>query len=139
MLRITAGNRRLCDGFNRRDVLHVGAAGLIGLSSARLARGQGDEPPGGAAQGEVADPVRPRRGPGAPGSLGHEARRPEEIRGEFKPIATTVPGLRSASTCRCSPAGAPPDACPLGPPHDRRPQRRGLFRPDRARAARSGG
>jgi hypothetical protein len=32
VLRITAGHRRLCDGLDRRDALHVGAAGLIGLN-----------------------------------------------------------------------------------------------------------
>ena len=30
---------------------------------------------------------------------------PAEVRGEFKPIATTVPGSASASTCRSSRAG----------------------------------
>ena len=38
MLRITAGNRRLCDGLSRRDLLRVGGAGLLGLCLPDLLR-----------------------------------------------------------------------------------------------------
>ena len=62
---------------------------------------------------------------------------PEAIRGEFRPIATTVPGLQF---CEHLPLLAQQahhlTPRPLGPPHDRRPQRRGLLRADRPRPAR---
>ena len=38
MLRITAGDRRLCDGLSRRDVLRVGGASLLGLNLPDLLR-----------------------------------------------------------------------------------------------------
>ncbi len=90
MLRITAGNRRLCDGFCRRDVLHVGAAGMIGLSLPGLLRAAAKAAPrkakslilfvleGGPAHQDLWD-MKPDA--------------PEQIRGEFRPIATTVRGL----------------------------------------------
>jgi hypothetical protein len=42
MLRITDGNRRLCDGLNRREMLRVGGAGLLGLSLPGLLRAAGN-------------------------------------------------------------------------------------------------
>src|SRR5437763_118091 len=89
MLRITAGNRRLCDGLSRREVLRVGGAGLIGLSLPDLLRAATERAPkakslivffleGGPAHQDLWD-MKPDA--------------PVEIRGEFQPIATRVPGL----------------------------------------------
>jgi hypothetical protein len=91
MLRITAGNRRLCDGISRRGVLRVGGSAVLGLSLPCLLRAveeSGAEPrakslivfflEGGPAHLDLWD-MKPDA--------------PAEIRGEFKPIATTVPGL----------------------------------------------
>ena len=44
MLSITAGDRGLCDGLSRRDVLHVGTAGMIGLSLPGLLRASAANP-----------------------------------------------------------------------------------------------
>src|SRR5829696_9499270 len=89
MLRVTAGRRRLCDGFSRRDLLRVGGAGLLGLSLPGLLRA--------GAQG------RPRAksvilfflegGPAHQDLWDMKPDAPEGVRGEFKPIETTVPGL----------------------------------------------
>jgi hypothetical protein len=91
MLRILAGNRRLCDGLSRRDVLCVGGAGLLGLGLPGLLRAEAQ--PG----------LRPRAkslilfflegGPAHQDLWDMKPDAPVEIRGEFKPVATTIPGL----------------------------------------------
>lgn len=89
MLRLTAGNRRLCDGLRRRDVLRVGTAALAGLALPGLLRAASSKSTkvksvilffleGGPAHQDLWD-MKPDA--------------PVEIRGEFKPIVTTVPGL----------------------------------------------
>src|SRR5947209_2774718 len=40
MLRLTAGQRRLCDGLRRRDVLRLGTASLLGLGLPGLLRAE---------------------------------------------------------------------------------------------------
>jgi hypothetical protein len=99
MLTLRDDGFRLCDGLTRRDLLHVGGLGLFGLSlpmllrSQRAVAGPAQAPPsrgrarscilfylsGGPPQHETWDPK-----PDAPA----------EIRGEFRPIASSVPGLR---------------------------------------------
>ena len=133
MLRITAGSRRLCDGVSRRDVLRVGGAGLLGLGPAGPAPGRGES----SGEGEVVDPLLPGGGAGAPGPLGHEARR---ARGDSRRVPADRDDRARALVLRApaapGEAGASPDARALGPPRDQRPQRRGLLRADRADAAR---
>lgn len=83
---------RFCDGLTRRDFLHAGSLGLLGLSlpamSALKARGDADGRDvncimlflvGAPSQLDTWDPK-----PGAP----------EEIRGPFKPIETAVAGIQ---------------------------------------------
>jgi hypothetical protein len=82
-----------CEGFHRRDFLALGAGGLFGLTLPDLLRLQ--------ARGEA-----PRRRAGAVimvwlgGGPSHldmwdlKPEAPENIRGEFKPIATSVPGVQ---------------------------------------------
>lgn len=83
---------RFCDGLTRRDFLHAGSLGLLGLSlpamSALKARGDADGRDvncimlflvGAPSQLDTWDPK-----PGAP----------EEIRGPFKPIDTAVAGIQ---------------------------------------------
>ncbi len=90
MLSVTAGNRRLCDDFPRREILRVGAAGLLGLTL-----------PGwlGAA---TRTPTKVRNcilfflegGPAHQDLWDMKPDAPDGVRGEFAPIATTVPGLQ---------------------------------------------
>ncbi|MSQ93040.1 MAG: DUF1501 domain-containing protein [Gemmataceae bacterium] len=95
MFAIQDQSYRLCDGVTRREWLRVGGLGLLGLSTASLSKAQSAPRPdrnfgkakacilffltGGPPQHETWDPK-----PDAPA----------DIRGEFAPIATNVPGLQ---------------------------------------------
>ncbi len=95
MLSVLAGGARLCDGINRRELLRVGGLSLFGgMTLPRLLRaGDGSR----------------RRGPGPARSvilfnlLGGPSHQdmfdlkpdaPPEVRGEFRPIRTSLPGLQ---------------------------------------------
>jgi hypothetical protein len=94
MFTITSKPARLCDGISRREMLRIGSLGVAGLTLPDLLRSAtaGDAAPrrgrakscivlflfGGPAQHSTWDPK-----PGAPA----------EVRGELKPISTTVPGV----------------------------------------------
>jgi hypothetical protein len=91
MLRITAGNRRLCDGLSRRDVLRVGGAGLIGLTLPGLLRAVSEQVGKPKAKSLILFFLE--GGPAHQDLWDMKPDAPVEIRGEFKPIATTVPGL----------------------------------------------
>lgn len=96
MLDVLLGNRcsRRCDGVSRRDLLRVGALSALGLSLPRLLRLE--------AQAAAADKARARSvilvflggGLSHHDSFDLKPEAPEEIRGTYQPIATTVPGLR---------------------------------------------
>ena len=104
MLSITAGARRLCDGLNRREVLSVGGAGLLGLALPDLLRAGVEQ------QGKVSPKAKSlivfflEGGPAHQDLWDMKPDAPAEVRGEFKPIATTVPGL---SFCEHLPAAWP--------------------------------
>lgn len=97
MLTIAGAGRRLCDNVCRRDILHAGSLGLVGLSWPELLRGRA-----------VAADVRATRrggrakacillflmgGPPQHSTWDPKPDAPPEIRGEFQPIATSVPGI----------------------------------------------
>jgi hypothetical protein len=103
MLSLLGGSVRLCDGITRREMLRVGGLGFTGLlwSQWLCAR---------AAAAEHASPARRPRADrfgraraciliyhyGGPSHLDMWDLKPEaprEIRGEFKPAATSVPGI----------------------------------------------
>ncbi len=94
MLTLWGGRQRFCDGISRRSFLQIGAFGA-GLTLAGLLRGRAH------AQGGPA-PTAGKSAimiylPGGPSHLDMYDLKPEapvEIRGEFKPIATNVPGIQ---------------------------------------------
>src|SRR5262249_47259816 len=99
MLTIHDRGARLCDGLTRRDVLHAGGLGLLGLSLPELFRNRA------AAAGKEAAGEAPRRvrakscivlflmgGPDQHSTWDPKPDAPAEVRGPFKPIATSVPG-----------------------------------------------
>jgi hypothetical protein len=94
----------LCDRISRRDWLRVGGLGILGLSLPRLLRAEDTQrrpdarrP---AAQGKGSGRAKSciliylAGGPSQPDMWDMKPEAPVEIRGEFKPIATTVPGIQ---------------------------------------------
>ncbi len=97
MLRILGSARRLCDGWTRREMLRAGGLSAFGLGWADLLRLQ-------QAQGS-APATRPGRARacillylyGAPSQLETFDLKPDapaEVRSQFRPIATSVPGVQ---------------------------------------------
>jgi Protein of unknown function (DUF1501) len=97
MLTVRDRGTRLCDGVTRRDALHVGGLGLLGLSLPELLRSR-------AAATEPAGQRRGARakscillflmgGPAQHSTWDPKPNAPAEIRGEIRPIATSVPGI----------------------------------------------
>ena len=80
-----------CDGIPRRDFLRIGAFGLGALTLADLlrleARGNGDSAP------KAAIMIFLSGGPSHIDTWDMKPDAPAEIRGEFKPIKTNVPGV----------------------------------------------
>ena len=97
MIRVLGSSKRLCDGLTRRDLLQVGSLGMLGLGMADLAsRSQ--------AAASVARPPHFGRAKscillylyGAPSQIetfDPKPAAPVEIRGDFRSIASAVPGL----------------------------------------------
>jgi hypothetical protein len=86
---------RLCEGPTRRQWLRVGGLGIAGLSLADLVRGRAEAPSAGRSFGRARSCILCFLF-GAPAhqdiwDLKPDA--PAHFRGEFRPIATTVPGL----------------------------------------------
>jgi hypothetical protein len=92
MLTIYGPKQRFCDGISRRNFLKIGALGLGGLTLPQLLQAEANSGirrshkavimiflPGGPSHQDIFD-------------LKMDA--PSEIRGEFKPISTTVPGMQ---------------------------------------------
>jgi hypothetical protein len=92
MLRITAGNRRLCDGVSRREVIRVGAASMLGLGLPGLLKAQESGRTRARAKSLILFFLE--GGPAHQDLWDMKPDAPEGIRGEFRPIATTVPGLQ---------------------------------------------
>src|ERR1700716_172325 len=96
MLTIRTRGARLCDNWTRRDMLHAGGLGLFGLSLPELLRGRSlaAAPPkvrGGQAKACIV--LFLMGGPPQHSTWDPKPDAPPEVRGEFGPIATTVPGL----------------------------------------------
>ncbi|MSR32766.1 MAG: DUF1501 domain-containing protein [Gemmataceae bacterium] len=93
MLRITGPGTKLCDGISRRTALQVGALGLGGLTLPDLLRGRAQAAPATSRPKSVIM-IWLRGGPSHIDSFDMKPEAPKEIRGEFKPIASKVPGIQ---------------------------------------------
>lgn len=100
MLKLRAPGVRLCDGVSRREVLQAGGLGLLGLSlPALLSAGQtaaaGAHPQTHRHSGRARSCILLflMGGPPQHSTWDPKPDAPAEVRGEFSPIATTVPGL----------------------------------------------
>ena len=80
-------------GCSRREVLQAGAAGVLGLTLPRLLRAA-DAPAGPVPRADHCILLFLNGGPSHLDMWDMKPDAPAEIRGEFKPIATTVPGVQ---------------------------------------------
>jgi hypothetical protein len=97
MLRVRTTSSRLCDGVSRRDLLAVGSLEMLGLAARPPAAGAG-------IAGEKLPPSfgRAKRcvllfltgGPPQHDTWDMKPDAPAEVRGEFRPIDTDVPGVQ---------------------------------------------
>jgi len=92
------GPRRECRrGISRRDVLRIGALGLGGVTLANLLELQhvsgADKAASGPLQGKAVIWIWLRGGASHIDSFDMKPQAPAEVRGEFQPIATNVPGI----------------------------------------------
>ena len=93
MLSVFGRGTKLCDGITRRELLRVGGLAFSGLTLAdllRLRAAAGKE--SGRAKSVIM--IWLRGGPSHIDSYDMKPAAPAEIRGEFQPIATNVPGIQ---------------------------------------------
>ncbi|HSG70428.1 MAG TPA: DUF1501 domain-containing protein [Planctomycetaceae bacterium] len=88
------GPKRICRGtMSRRDVLCVGGLAIGGLTLADVLRSQAGAASG-AARGKSVIMIWMRGGPSHIDSFDMKPEAPAEVRGEFNPISTNVPGIQ---------------------------------------------
>ncbi|MFO0966308.1 MAG: DUF1501 domain-containing protein [Gemmataceae bacterium] len=98
MLNILGGKQKFCDGLSRRSFLRIGAFGA-GLTLADMLRSKAaaSELAGGTGVGTTTKSAIMIYLPGGPSHMDMYDLKPEapaEYRGEFRPIATNVPGVQ---------------------------------------------
>jgi hypothetical protein len=94
MLTLWGARQRFCDGVSRRSFLKIGAFGF-GLTLADLLRARAQaKTAAGSASGKAAVMIYLPGGPSHMDMYDLKPEAPAEFRGEFKPIATNVPGVR---------------------------------------------
>ncbi len=101
MLSLLGRGVRLCDGITRREVLRIGGLGFTGLAwsdwlrarAAAAPTGETREPRGGSfGKAKACILIYNYGGPSHVDTLDLKPEAPAEIRGEFQPIETRVPG-----------------------------------------------
>src|SRR5215469_7264252 len=103
MLNLEGSRARLCDGIRRREVLRAGSLGLFGLSLPELFRSREaiasptTPPAGGSGKAKSCIILFLMGGPPQHSTWDPKPDAPAEVRGEFGPIATNVPGISFAS------------------------------------------
>src|SRR5687768_3667053 len=93
MLSILGRGTKLCDGITRRELMRVGGLAFGGLTLAGLRR-LSAEAATDAGRGKSVIMIWMRGGPSHIDSYDMKPDAPEEIRGEFRPIPTNVPGIQ---------------------------------------------
>jgi hypothetical protein len=103
MLRILGSPRKLCDGVTRRDLLHVGGLGTLGLTlgdfwrlreaSAATSAGEAGKSASSFGKAKACILLFPYGSPPQHETFDPKPQAPVEIQGEMKAIATRVPGL----------------------------------------------
>ncbi len=85
---------RLCDGLTRRDWLRVGGLGALGLSLPSLLARRASAAPGASGRAKSCIVLFLFGGPPQHETWDPKPDAPAEVRGDLKPIASAVPGLR---------------------------------------------
>lgn len=92
MLSIFGRSKRLCDGFTRRDMLTIGALGLGGLALPDLLRAESQLGVGKSKKAIIM--IYLCGAPPHQDMFDLKMQAPAEVRGEFQPIDTNVPGIQ---------------------------------------------
>src|SRR5881397_1673710 len=92
MLTILGPKQRFCDGVSRRNFLRIGALGLGGLALPQLL--QAESQMGIRRSHKAVIMIFLPGGPSHQDIFDLKMDAPKEIRGEFKPISTKVPGIQ---------------------------------------------
>ena len=92
MLRVTGEKQRMCDGISRRSFMEVGGLALGGLSLPHILREQAAA--GESSQHKAVIMIFLAGGPPHQDMLDLKPESPVEVRGEFDPIDTNVPGIQ---------------------------------------------
>jgi len=92
MLTIYGQRHRFCDGVSRRNFLKIGALGLGGLALPQLLRAEAQSGAGKSHRAVIM--IYLPGGPPHQDTFDLKLDAPSEIRGEFKPIKTNVPGIQ---------------------------------------------
>src|SRR5688572_4524662 len=94
MWRIRGTPQRLCNGWSRRDFLQVGAAGSLGLALPGLLKAE-ETPRSSRSFGRAKNCILLflTGGPPQHDTWDPKPNAPAEVRGEFRPIETSVPGV----------------------------------------------
>src|SRR5437879_5287398 len=95
MLRILSRPSRMCDGTTRRELLRVGGLSMLGgLSLPQWLQVRAVAQPKKEATAKAVILVNLLGGPSHIDTFDMKPDAPAEVRGEFRPIATSVPGLQ---------------------------------------------
>lgn len=92
MLKILGARSRFCDGVSRRNFLKIGGLGLGGLALPQLLRAEASS--GVKRSHKAVIMIFLPGGPSHQDMFDLKMDAPSEIRGEFKPISTSVPGIQ---------------------------------------------
>lgn len=94
MLRILGRTTKLCDGLSRREAMRVGGLSLFGgLTLPRLLQAKEAQPAVRPGRAKAVVLLNLFGGPPHLDTFDLKPSAPDQIRGEFKPIATAVPGV----------------------------------------------
>ena len=94
MFSISSGEQgqRFCDGLTRRDALQVGAMSVGGLTLADLLRSEAQADTGSSHKALIN--IHLAGGPSHQDMFDLKMQAPADVRGEFQPISTHVPGIQ---------------------------------------------
>src|SRR5262245_13078857 len=93
MFTIWGARERFCDGISRRGFLKIGALG-VGLTLADLLRARAEGGTAAQTRNKAAIMIYLGGGPSHIDTYDLKPEAPAEMRGEFKPIDTNVPGIQ---------------------------------------------